>query len=318
MTIDARRVGRRAALLAAVLVVALVAACSHEASGPSDRAAPSTTTSRDAPAPSCGSDEPVRRSEHQYLDGPTGSDPDLTTLEVIGRPVAAGCRPRPAMLWIHGGGWSTGDRRNGLEDKVELFGALGWVLVPVNYRLSPEVTHPTHAEDVAAATAWVLEHADELGVDPARVSIMGHSAGAGIAASVLADERHLAAVGRSPDDLRCAVLLDTEGYDVEAAASRGSGTYLRAFGEDPERWADASPIRHLVAGEPLPTTLVVTRGTDRRRAVAAGFVDALRGAGAEASLLDARPSTHAEVNAAVGAPDDRLVTPALVEHLAAC
>ena len=193
------------------------------------------------------------------------------------------------MVWVHGGGWRTGDRRNQLDDKVDLFTSMGWALVSVNYRLSPAVQYPVHDDDVAAAIGWVLDHADELGVDPQRLSVMGHSAGAGIAAAVATDPVHLAAVGHSPGDLRCAVLLDTEGYDVEAMGERGVEIYLDAFGDDPEVWRAASPIRHVVAGAGIPRSLVVTRGVDGRRDSAAAFVDALRhrrGRGASWSTPD--------------------------------
>ena len=94
--------------------------------------------------------------------------------------------------------------------------------------------------------------------------------------------------------------------------------YLDAFGEDPEVWRAASPVRNVAEGGGTPRSLVVTRGGEARRATAAAFVDALESAGADATLLDARPLDHAQVNAAVGAPDDQVVTPTLLEFLGDC
>jgi acetyl esterase/lipase len=201
---------------------------------------------------------------------------------------------------------------------VALFSSLGWTLVSVNYRLSPQVQYPVHNDDVAAALDWVWRHADELGLDPERVSVMGHSAGAGILAGVVADQDHLGAFGRSPGALACAVLLDTEGYDVVAQGEAGNPVYLTAFGTDPAIWAEASPLLQIEPGEPLPDTLVVTRGTAARRDTAATFTAALVDAGAHAELLDARPLDHAGVNDAVGAAGDTIVTPRLVEFLRRC
>lgn len=279
---------------------------------------PTTLPPSTAPTgPDCVGTGVAERRSVQYL-ADTGAAADLTTLEVIGADRPAGCGPAPVMVWVHGGGWQTGDRRHQLEDKAEWFTSRGWTLVSVNYRLSPEVQYPVHNDDVAAAVGWVLDHAGELGVDPSRLSVMGHSAGAGIAAAVATDPVHLGTVGRAPGDVRCAVFLDTEGYDVEQQAGRGIELYLDAFGEDPDVWRAASPIRHVTAGAGIPRSLVVTRGTARRQETAAEFTSALESAGVEARLLDARPLTHAEVNDAVGDPDDQLVTPALAEFLLDC
>jgi acetyl esterase/lipase len=284
---------------------------------PTSSAPTSSAPTTAAPAAACAGNGVAERRTSQYLSA-TGADADLTTLEVITPRVAEGCGPAPVMIWVHGGGWRTGDRRNQLERKVDLFTSMGWTLVSVNYRLSPQVTYPVHNDDVAAAVDWVLDRSEELGIDPGRLSVMGHSAGAGIAAGVASDPAHLTGVGRSPADVRCVVYLDTEGYDVEAAAGRGVPIYLDAFGEDPEVWRAASPVRNVAEGGGTPRSLVVTRGGEARRATAALFVDALESAGADATLLDARPLDHAQVNAAVGAPDDQVVTPTLVEFLADC
>ena len=318
-----------------VLAVLLLAGCATDdrSAGDPESTAPTSTAptttaptstgptsgapSTAAPTTTCTGTGVAERRTSEYLSD-TGADADLTTLEVITPRVAEGCGPTPVMIWVHGGGWRTGDRRHQLERKVDLFTSIGWTLVSVNYRLSPQVTYPVHNDDVAAAVDWVLDRSDELGVDPDRLSVMGHSAGAGIAAGVASDPTHLAGVARSPDDVRCVVYLDTEGYDVEAAAGRGVPIYLDAFGEDPEVWRAASPVRNVAEGGGTPRSLVVTRGGDARRSTAAAFVDALDAAGADASLLDARPLDHAQVNAAVGAPGDQVVTPTVVEFLSDC
>jgi acetyl esterase/lipase len=252
-----------------------------------------------------------------YLER-TGAAADLTRLDVH-RPVRAeGCGPTPVLVWVHGGGWQVGDRRQQLEDKVELLTSMGWTLVSTNYRLSPEVRYPVHNDDVAAAVAWVLDHAAELDLEPDRLTVMGHSAGAGIVAAVATDARHLERAGRSPHDLACAVMLDTEGYDVESAAGEGRRVYLEAFGDDPTVWADASPMRNLDASVGTPRSLVVTRGSPARRSTAQRFVDGLERVGVDAELLDVSPLDHAGVNRAVGAEGDDVVTPRLVAFLRGC
>lgn len=322
----------------ACLAAAVVVSCSSERSPDAARSAASTTappttapptTAPPTTAPpadgapstaveaNCSTAGEPQRSVVQYRDEP-GSDPDLTTLEVIRPSLPEECGPVPVMVWVHGGGWRTGDRRNGLDDKIELFTSQGWALVSVNYRLSPAVRYPVHNDDVAAAVGWVFDGAAGIGLDPDRVSIMGHSAGAGIVAGVTVDPRHLDLVGHHPSQLRCAVLLDTEGYDVAAKAATGNRLYLDAFGDDPATWRQASPILQIDPATEGPRSMVVTRGGQRRTAGSAAFVDALREAGVEARLLDVSPLSHAEVNQAVGADGDDTVTPALVEFLADC
>jgi acetyl esterase/lipase len=85
--------------------------------------------------------------------------------------------PRPAVLWIHGGGWFFGSRREQGLPLLNHLAANGWVGFNVDYRLSPQATLPEHVEDVKRAIAWIRAHADELGVDPSFVAITGGSAG---------------------------------------------------------------------------------------------------------------------------------------------
>ncbi len=251
-----------------------------------------------------------------------GVAPRLTSLDVY--PMSAGC-DAPVLVWVHGGGWRTGDKANQVRDKARLASEHGWVLVSVNYRLtdptSPTpVVYPTHNEDVAAAIAWVHDHVADYGGDPSRIAILGHSAGAQIVASIATDERYLEAHGLALSDLRCAGALDTEGFDVASRATRGlgAGLYRAAFGNDPATWADASPLLHVASGKGIPPFLVVERGTPARRAAQQRFADALRTAGVAVTVLDAGSLTHGQVNSRIGAPGDTVMTPPLVTFLSGC
>ncbi len=117
-------------------------------------------------------------------DSSAPEDP-LRTLDVYSLPSSAAAVP--VVIWVHGGGWFTGDKANNMARKVELFNGEGYLLVSLNYRLSPEpkaspapdrVRFPTHPEDVARAVAWVHENAAAYGGDPERIALLGHSAGA--------------------------------------------------------------------------------------------------------------------------------------------
>ncbi|ABW14134.1 Alpha/beta hydrolase fold-3 domain protein [Parafrankia sp. EAN1pec] len=92
--------------------------------------------------------------------------------------------PGTAVLYFHGGGMILGSV--GLYDPwvARYVSATGVPMLSVEYRLAPEHPHPTPVEDCYAALRWLADHAVELGVDPARIAVMGDSGGGGLAAAV--------------------------------------------------------------------------------------------------------------------------------------
>jgi acetyl esterase/lipase len=104
---------------------------------------------------------------------------------------------RPVVVFFYGGYWRSGSRANYLF-LAEALTSRGFVVVVPDYRLHPEVTFPAFVEDAAAAVAWTARHAAEFGGDPQHLFVMGHSAGAHLAAMVSLDARFLAAQDLSP------------------------------------------------------------------------------------------------------------------------
>ncbi|MGF7237579.1 MAG: alpha/beta hydrolase [Frankia sp.] len=103
---------------------------------------------------------------------------------LVCRPAMA-TRPCAALYYMHGGGMVIGTNRLGVvPDALEVAQELGLAVVSVGYRLAPEHPHPAPVEDCYAGLAWTIEHAGELGVDPARIVAVGRSAGGGLAAAV--------------------------------------------------------------------------------------------------------------------------------------
>jgi acetyl esterase/lipase len=110
--------------------------------------------------------------------------PDGATLPLrVFRPQGGRAR-KAVVLDLHGGGFAIGSAA--MDDPLNLAIAreVDAVVVAVDYRLSPEHPYPTPAEDCYSALLWVVEHADRLGVDPARLAVHGDSAGGGLAATV--------------------------------------------------------------------------------------------------------------------------------------
>ncbi|WP_375383334.1 alpha/beta hydrolase [uncultured Sphingomonas sp.] len=89
-----------------------------------------------------------------------------------------------AILHIHGGGYVTGDAQSQAPIHREMAWALGCVIVSVDYRLAPETHAPGAVEDCYAALGWLNLNSELFGVDPARVGVMGESAGGGLAAAL--------------------------------------------------------------------------------------------------------------------------------------
>jgi acetyl esterase/lipase/ketosteroid isomerase-like protein len=88
---------------------------------------------------------------------------------------------RPAIVFIHGGGWTEGTRERGLPSLIH-FVKKGYVAASIEYRLSGEAIFPAQIEDVRAAIEYLRAHAGELGIDPHRVAVWGQSAGGHLAA----------------------------------------------------------------------------------------------------------------------------------------
>lgn len=106
----------------------------------------------------------------------------------------------PLIIFIYGGSWNMGSRRD-YRFAGEALAAQGFTVMVVDYRLYPEVRYPDFLEDCAKAVGYGLEHARDLGADPRRVFLYGHSAGAYNVAMLALDPRWLRAAGHSTDEL---------------------------------------------------------------------------------------------------------------------
>lgn len=196
---------------------------------------------------------------------------------------------RPGILMVHGGGWAYFDNDQ-YRPVARRFARSGYVTASVNYRLVPAGVFPNAVHDVACALAYFQNHADELGLDPTRVAVMGYSAGGHLATLVSvaldapelvpdcaegAPSRPQAIVsGAGPMDMR-------ELRDVAAVRD-----FVGGRREDiPEVYALASPVEHVSADDP-PMLFVHGRwdqfvSVDHSRTMR----DLLRAQGVEADVL---------------------------------
>ena len=244
-------------------------------------------------------------------------------LDVYSPPQANGL---PVVFWIHGGGWQTGDKAS-VQLKPQFFTDKGFVFVSTNYRLLPSVDMATIVRDVAKSIHWVYEHIAEHGGDPKRLLIMGHSAGAQLAALICTDDRYLKAESLSLAIIKGCVPVDGDTYDVpaiiETAETRRRAHGLpqakfghrEKFGNDPAKHRDFSAVTHIAKDKGIPPFLLLyVADHPDTSAQAQRLGNVLKDAGVPVKLFGARDTTHGKINADLGRSDDP-ATKALVEFL---
>jgi acetyl esterase/lipase len=237
-----------------------------------------------------------------------------------------GAKGLPVVFWIHGGGWQTGDKKE-VQLKPQAFNDQGFVFVSTNYRLLPAVDMATIVRDVAKAAGWVHQYIPEHGGDPKRLFIMGHSAGAQLAALICTDDRYLKAEGVPLADVRGCVPVDGDTYDVpaiiETAETRWRAHGLppakfghrEKFGNDPAKHKDFSAVTHVARDKHIPPFFVLhVAGHPDTTAQAQRLGIVLKDAGVPVTVFGAKETTHTKVNADLGKPDDP-ATKALFEFL---
>jgi arylformamidase len=238
-----------------------------------------------------------------------------------------GAKDLPVVFWIHGGGWQAGDKSD-VQVKPQVFTEKGFVFVSINYRLLPTVDMGTIVHDVAKAAHWVHDHVAEYGGDPKRLLVMGHSAGAQLAALICTDERYLKAEGVPLTDVKGCVPVDGDTYDVPAIIATAEARWKahglppakfghrEKFGNDPEKHKDFSAVTHVAKGKGIPPFLILyVAGHPDTTAQAVRLGGVLKEAGVPVTLFGGRETTHNKLNADLGKSDDP-ATKVLFEFLA--
>jgi len=225
-------------------------------------------------------------------------------------------RNLPVIFWIHGGGWQQGDKMT-VQGKPQAFVDKGFVFVSTNYRLLPDVDMGTIVRDVARSLHWVHDHIAEQGGDPKRILVMGHSAGAQLAALICIDDRYLRAEGLSLADIKGCVPVDGDTYDVPAIIETAETRrrvhglpqaklgHREKFGIDPAKHRDFSAVTHVAKDQGIPPFLIlhVAEHPDTT-AQAQRLGNVLTEAGIAAKVFGARETTHSKINENLGQPDD--------------
>ena len=135
---------------------------------------------------------------------------------------------RPLLYYIHGGGFFCNDHRTGLDQLLETAERFGATLISVGYRLAPEHPYPAQINDVYAGLLWAADHADELGIDPKRIVVMGISAGGGLSAALALTVRDKGGPRLLGQLLMCP-MLDDRNDSASAVQMDGVDFWNRSF-----------------------------------------------------------------------------------------
>lgn len=164
---------------------------------------------------------------------------------------------KPLLVMIHGGSWEGGDLEQ-LANVNRYFAARGLHVAALSYRLSPEHTYPTHAQDIQLALEWLIEHAETYGYDAQHILLAGRSAGGHLAllTGMKANIPNIRGIISfyAPTDLHWSWEHPSSPWIMD------SPRILRAFlggspEEVPQQYEDASPILH-VSSENPPVLLI--------------------------------------------------------------
>jgi acetyl esterase/lipase len=240
-------------LIAAIIIAALhvLANADHAEGGPA----------RWLPTPPIRRPPIPMRSHTEVADlayVPDSADPKQR-LDLFVPKLETGVRA-PMAVFVHGGVWALGDRKE-FTHVGKALAQRGIVTAVMSYRLAPAAKHPAQIEDVAQALTWLVAQGTGHGGDPKRIFLIGHSAGAHLVTLLALDGRWL---GTRPEARQAiAGVIALSGiYDLEQpfgdpGQDTGKDYVARAFGAQDSSWREASPVRYLTPQRDLPIFLVM-------------------------------------------------------------
>ena len=197
----------------------------------------------------------------------------------------------PVMVFIHGGAWVLGDKREQGRPMMFELASRGWLCVSVNYQLSPKATWPEHIVDVNRALLWVKKHIAEYGGDPTRVATSGGSAGGQLCAlAALTGDDPAFKPGFEDANLStiaCVTLYGVHDMTADRSLSGRHGSGLKILlerkvmkvpmAQDRQRFVNASPIYRVRSDAPPFLIFQGTNDTLVAPSVGRAFASALRG-----------------------------------------
>jgi acetyl esterase/lipase len=268
-----------------------------------------SSTSKPATAPTTAeSKPPIVLAANTAVTSNISYTSEKNVLQTLDVYAPRDAKNAPVWVFVHGGGWTQRDKDE-VGSQPKLFNEAGIIVVSINYRLAPAVRHPTNAQDVAAAIAWIHSNIQRFGGDPAKIVLMGHSAGSHLVALVATDDRLLAAHGMHRNILAGVVSLDGSAFDIPDRIKKGSQKIVencrRAFGEDEAVQSDGSPVNHVKGDFPLPSFLLVyLKDGSLNHAQSHRFAALVTAQNGKAKVVHVEGNTHQALCDELGAEHD--------------
>jgi arylformamidase len=209
--------------------------------------------------------------------------------------VPKGAKNYPTLFFIHGGGWTRGSR-SGFARIAHTFARNGVAFVSTGYRLSPEVKHPAHIDDVAKGFAWTVANIGKYGGDAGAIFVSGHSAGGHLAALVATDDHYLKAEKLSLSNIKGAVPIS--GVFVVSPRMQN------VFGDDAEVCKKASPRNHVREGLPPFLILYADSELSGLGKQAEEFAQTLKAHKVEAEIVMGKDRNHGSIMMSMASEDD--------------
>ncbi len=214
----------------------------------------------------------------------------------------ANAQDAPIFVMLHGGGWRFGDKANTRVWRVKVghWVPQGALVISVNTRLMPTADPIDQTRDLGRALAMIQQNAVNWGGDPDKIILMGHSAGAHVAALLATRNDIRQTAGLHP--LAGTILLDSASLDVQMMM-HGDPTRLHrnAFGNDPAFWQAASPATHVSRNEgPFLIICSAQRATACPNARSFGAAATARG---NSVTIMPVALSHMDINARLGEPN---------------
>jgi acetyl esterase/lipase len=211
----------------------------------------------------------------------------------IYEPAEASAKPRPAVILIHGGGWSAFDKST-MRGMGGFLSRSGFVAFSVDYRLfkAGENRWPAQLDDVQRAVRWVRANASKYSVDPDHIGAFGHSAGAQLAALLgMEDTRDNSDPPLAKFSSRVQAVVDVSGpSDFTTNHDPDGDQFLTSFlgasfSQNPQAWRDASPVFHVAKNDAPFLIFHGTKDENVPIAQAQELYDKLKSAGVPVTLI---------------------------------
>lgn len=297
----------------AMALFLLMTACSDGSSENDSRDIPANTSDAQTETSLDNTDEEVV----EILDAETikdiayGTDP-AQKLDLY-LPVREVNAKLPVAFMVHGGAWRTGDKASAKVTgyKKDYFLEKGFAFVSVNYRLAPDHMYPKAVNDLVRSVAWLDSNQTTHELDPSKIILIGHSAGAHLASVLATNAKFLKNGDFDQSRIKGLIMLDTYFYDIEESYALGGTreTFIKDFfGTDTEKMRDGSPTNFV--DSLTPPTLIFNRSTniDSESESRSDFIDKIEAFDTTVMEKIIPEYSHDQFNELFGKSGDQMTT----------